>query len=570
MSALRPGLPHRSGPVRVIFCALAAVLLQGLWGCQKAPADATALPTTPPSAGAPLRELVVLATSDLRDTEGLSALVAEATGVRLTWEFGGTNDSTEAVLNGTTRADAAWFANARLLFSHPEAAPRVVEHSKIMTSPLAVGVSQSVAQSLGWADPVTAATVSWKTITQAAAAGQITYALHNPATANQGYLALMGVVAAASGKGEALRAADIDRRAIANFLTGYRLSSETIDLTQQFIEQQGRQVNTFITYESSLLGLNRGGQLREPLVLIYPHEGVATADYPFMLLNEARQDDYRQVSAYLRSAPAQTWLAQNTLRRPVHPEVATHLQDLLPPLDPHGELPFSSDRALSDGLIDAYLNEFRRPLASTLVLDTSSSMKGPRREQLLQALHGLAGDDTSLSGRLSQWTYRERIGVLPFADTPGRLRAFEFPALSPPAAKPGAKKKADDAQTIEQVRQRFKAYIDSLPMEGGTALYDSVLVALQHTHAQRQRRPHDQYSIIALTDGNDTRSSLDAFEQAYALLPQAVHDIPVFMILFGDANEADLYRLVEVTGGKVFDARTTPLSQVFKDIRAHQ
>ena len=46
--------------------------------------------------------------------------------------------------------------------------------------------------------------------------------------------------------------------------------------------------------------------------------------------------------------------------------------------------------------------------------------------------------------------------------------------------------------------------------------------------------------------------------------------IPVFMVLFGEAKEADLKAMVQITGGKVFDARKTPLYAVFKDIRAYQ
>ena len=56
------------------------------------------------------------------------------------------------------------------------------------------------------------------------------------------------------------------------------------------------------------------------------------------------------------------------------------------------------------------------------------------------------------------------------------------------------------------------------------------------------------------------------FEQ----LPEDVRGIPVFMVLFGEAKEADLKALVQTTGGKVFDARKTPLYAVFKDIRAYQ
>jgi Ca-activated chloride channel family protein len=49
-----------------------------------------------------------------------------------------------------------------------------------------------------------------------------------------------------------------------------------------------------------------------------------------------------------------------------------------------------------------------------------------------------------------------------------------------------------------------------------------------------------------------------------------VRAIPVFWVLFGEANEAALKDLAQLTGGRVFDARKTPLYSVFKDIRAYQ
>ena len=58
-------------------------------------------------------EFKVLATTDLRDIEPLAEMVAKATGVKLKFQFGGTMESTEAVLTGATQADAAWFAVRR-------------------------------------------------------------------------------------------------------------------------------------------------------------------------------------------------------------------------------------------------------------------------------------------------------------------------------------------------------------------------------------------------------------------------------------------------------------------------
>lgn len=48
------------------------------------------------------------------------------------------------------------------------------------------------------------------------------------------------------------------------------------------------QLNGIINYESVLMQLNQGGKLQEKLALIYPSEGVISADYPLMLLKKKR------------------------------------------------------------------------------------------------------------------------------------------------------------------------------------------------------------------------------------------------------------------------------------------
>jgi Ca-activated chloride channel family protein len=529
-----------------------------------------------PEAPVPVPDLPVfsvLATSDLKDAQPLEAMVEKATGVKLRFTFGGTMESTEAVLSGSTPAHAAWFANAKYLLSDPLGQSRVKLQDKIMLSPITVGVSQTTAKRLGWDDPAVAAKVSWKEITQAASQGKLNYALSNPATSNQGFMALMGVVAAASNKAEALTAADVDRGAIAGFLKGYKLVGDNSTyLAEKFIEVQGSQpgqVNSFINYESWLLSLNNSGKLREKLVLVFPHEGVSTADYPFMLLKDERRDDYQKVVAYLKSADAQKWLARQTLRRPINSDVAAGVDDLFPKEGMRVELPFSPDRQLADGLIAAYLNEFRRPIASTFVLDTSGSMDGQgRRAQLVKALHYVAGADSSLTGRLAKLTDRERVWMLPFSDQPWPMTYFELPAGRAQAR--GVQVQEDSAAKQELLAD-VRAYADKLRMTGGTALYDSVLAALRHMVEQKQKNPNYQYSVVAFTDGENTKGrNLQQFEQAYAALPEDVRGIPVFMVLFGEAKEADLKALVQTTGGKVFDARKTPLYAVFKDIRAYQ
>ena len=542
-------------------------LLLASAGCGRKAEDAPAA-AAPAQAEAAAGDFTVLATSDLKDVEPLQEMVRKATGVRLKLKFGGTMESTEAVLSGEAKSDAAWFANAKYLLSSPQGQGRVKLQEKIMLSPIAIGVSESEARKYGWDRPDLK--LSWKDIANAAKAGQLKYALSNPATSNQGFMALMGVVAAASQKSEALSAADVDRGAIADFLKGYKLPGDNSSyLSEQFILQQGAKVNAFINYESWLLSLNASGKLREKLTLIYPHEGVSTADYPFMLLNEAKRADYLKVAEYLKSEPAQLWLARQTLRRPIKPELNERVADLLPRQGLQVELPFSPDRALADGLIAAYLNEFRTPIASTFVLDTSGSMAGGgRRQQLVDAMHYIAGADASLTGRIARLSNRERLWLQPFSDQPYGLQAFEVPAAV--KAQRGVAEQADSEakqQLLAQVRQTA----DELRMKGGTALYDAVYEALAHMLEQRGKSPNYQYSVVAFTDGEVNKGrSLGQFQRDYQALPEDVRAIPVFVVVFGEANEAELKELVKTTGGRVFDARRTPLYSVFKDIRAYQ
>jgi Ca-activated chloride channel family protein len=553
-SALSPDLNNwRLRTLAVLLLVAASTLLSA---CGKAPDPKPPAPKVESKAAdsAPT-PFAVLATSDLRDAEPLEQMILKATGVPVKFTFGGTMESTEQVLTGKTKADAAWFANAKYLLSDPQGQARVKLQEKIMLSPIVVGVSESEVARLGWTD---ASKVTWKTVMEAARAGKLKYALSNPATSNQGYMALVGVVAAVSQKAEALTAADIDRKAVADFLKGYKLVGDNSTyLSEKFIEQQGIYVNAFINYESWLLSMNQSGKLKEPLRLFYPREGIATADYPFMLLNDGRRGEYQKVVDYLKGTEAQSWLARVTLRRPVNPAAA---QAASFPAATLVELPFSPDRGLADGLIDAYLNEFRKPIASTFVLDTSGSMNGgTRRIDLINALHSVAGADASLTGRLARLSSREKIWMLPFSEVVGSATYFEIPLTGS-----DPRKKAD---VLGEVRD----YASALKMQGGTALYDAIYDAIVLMSREQAKNRQYQYSVIAFTDGESNKGrDFKQFKADYAALPEDARAIPVFTVAFGEANEAVLREVSKLSGGKSFDARKTALSAVFKEIRAYQ
>ena len=131
--------------------------------------------------------LSILATTDLRDIEAVAEQIKTATGVQITFKFGGTFESTDLVQNGKAGTDAAWFANAKYLLSDPAGQARVRQQEKIMLSPLVIGLNTSAAKKLKWDN---GAKVTWADVKNAAKNGQLRYAMSNPASSNQGFMAV--------------------------------------------------------------------------------------------------------------------------------------------------------------------------------------------------------------------------------------------------------------------------------------------------------------------------------------------------------------------------------------------
>ena len=74
-----------------------------------------------------------------------------------------------------------------------------------------------------------------------------------------------------------------------------------------------------------------------------------------------------------------------------------------------------------------------------------------------------------------------------------------------------------------------------------------------------------------LSDGEDTVGPrFSEFKEQYDQLPAAQRSVPVFVILYGDASEAEMRELAELTGGEVFDALGGDLAAAFKEIRGFQ
>ena len=492
--------------------------------------------------------LVVLAGSEIKDIEPLLASIREATGIELAPQYAGTMEAVER-LQGGDAFDLAWLANNRYASLVPAVKARIAASERTMLTPVVLGIKQSRAKALGWENNPS---LTWKDIADAAIAGKFTFGMTSPATSNTGFSGLLGLAAALSGKGDALEEKDIDAVRLAAFFKAQRLTSGSSGwLADAYVKDQGK-VDGIINYASTLLSLNRGGALQEPLVLIYPRDGIVTADYPLMLINADKRAAYDKVVAYVRGPVFQKAMSELTLRRPVNPDVAQ------PPLPPHAlvELNFPAKLAVIDAILAAFDNTMRLPTDSTFVLDKSGSMSGERIEQLRTAMLGLSGVDTSVSGRFARFRNRERVFLVPFSSAPEPTERFDMGDGS-----------AANAFALSRLSKRIRG----LEVDGGTAIYDSLTQAYGEALARRRADPERFYSVVVMTDGRNTEGrSFADFAAWHGSLAPADRTIRVFPVIFGEANPGEMQRVAEMTGGRTFDSRKSGLTSIFKEIRGYQ
>lgn len=510
-------------------------------------------PSTGSDDGAlPANAFTILAGSELKDVDTqLGDEIRKATGIEIRFSYAGTLDAIDR-LNAGERFDAVWVSHGKYLAMNPDLKARIAAQEKIMLSPVILGVKQSRAVALGWDknDP------TWKDIADAASAGTFTFGMTNPTSSNTGFTAVIGIAAALASNPDALTEADVANPALKAFFQGQRMTAGSSGWLADAYAGDPSKVDGIINYESVILSLNANGQLSEPLVPVYPKEGIITADYPLMLLNGDKRAEYDRLVAYLRSTAFQTTLSAVTLRRPVNAESQAAASI---PKRTLIELPFPGQSQVINGLLDAFLADVRVPSTSRYVLDLSGSMDDEGRiGQLKAAMNTLAGGDAgSLSSRYARFQNRERVGVIPFNREPMPTLMFDMGTTA-----------AENAATLAAI----KIAVDRMQPDGGTAIYDSVQRAMTELAAEKSAETTPRYyTIVLMTDGENTDGMrLRELLRWRESQNDAVKSIRVFPIVFGNADADEMKSLAEATGGKAFDAKAGSLSKVFKDIRGYQ
>ena len=530
---------RRCAAVLLLACGALISALGLLGGCSSH--DEQGTPAAPKAA-----DLRILAGSELKELEPDIKGAARTVGLTVQVSYSRTLDMVDRI-NAGESFDAILPPNG----AYPVLAltRKPLAREKLFYSRVALGVKSSKARALGWDRRAP----TWSDVVQAVKEHKLVYAMTNPTSSNTGMSALFAVASAIAKKTEDLSADEVDRDKLKDFLAGQKLTAGSSGwLAEAYVRDEAR-LDGLVNYEAVLLRLNQQPGL-EPLTIIYPHDGVISADYPLMLLSETKRQAFERLVGALRSDAFQAGPVARMYLRPSNPNVS---RSASLPGDAVAELSFPNRLEVIDAVLAAYQSELRRPATSIYLLDVSGSMRGKRIEQVKNALEVLTGaEGNSVTARFVRFQRRERVVLVPFSSSPAEPARFAL----------------EDAESEADSYQALRNYAAALQAHGGTAIYSALATAYVIANQELAREPDRVVTVVLLTDGENTLGpSYEDFRLRFERAQgNGMQRVPTFPILFGEASSTELDEIARLTGGRAFDGRHANLATVFKEIRGYQ
>ena len=187
-----------------------------------------------------------------------------------------------------------------------------------------------------------------------------------------------------------------------------------------------------------------------------------------------------------------------------------------------------------------YQTELRKPVHTIFCLDYSGSMYGSGNQQLVDAMEYILNESTAKQNLL-QFTEKDKITVIPFS-------TYVLDTWS-----------TTEGLSINDLREHIK----ELAPLGSTNIYEATSTALEILENEEFEKYNT--SIVLMTDG---KSNMGRFSNLKDNYTGEKTKIPVYSILFGDAEENELQEIADLTNGKIFDGRTD-LLKAFKEVRGY-
>ena len=119
-----------------------------------------------------------------------------------------------------------------------------------------------------------------------------------------------------------------------------------------------------------------------------------------------------------------------------------------------------------------------------------------------------------------------------------------------------------DSYGLSTDKDKLKEYVDCIATGSITNISEAINESI---NLLKNRRNNAQGAIVLMTDGASNYNRLDELTRLYK---QTGKDIPIFSIMFGEAEEEQLQDIADLTNAKIFDGKTN-LLEAFKQVRGY-
>ncbi|MEM9162663.1 MAG: VWA domain-containing protein [Cyanobacteria bacterium P01_F01_bin.4] len=390
-----------------------------------------------------------------------------------------------------------------------------------------------VANTAGWVIPASVyqqlsaqGTVTFEQLLNAIASGQISVAYPNPYASSTALNLLYTLYWRAAGhqsSGGQLTAAEIASPQVNSVFEQFQsqvliTTPTTLDLQELFLRDQSKLQAFPLEYQNYLtLKQLPGFEDTEFIPFGIPHNNPLVG---FDWNTPEQKEALQKFSTFALSEPMQTLAQQQGFT------VTDYVKNNEGPPIPSGEVLLA---AQSNWKLQ---KDSGRTVYMTMVIDTSGSMEGEPLSALKEGLRIAA----------QQINPGNHIGLVTFDDKPvNRLPLGSFD---------------------KQQHQRFLATVEQLQANGGTAMYDGVMVGLGELLKQQQQDPNGRYYLLLLTDGEVNRGY--TFDAAKDIM--AYSNVRFYPIAYGNVNEQELDAIASLRESTVQVGTPENVQDLFKNL----
>ena len=486
----------------------------------------------------------IISSTDNQDLEELVVEYGDKNGVNVEIEYAGTLEIMEK-LNSGEEYDAVWISNSMWLYMLDNVK---TSDSKIVNmNPVVFGIRKEKAVELGFVGNE----VRLEDIINAIREGKLKFAMTSATQTNTGACAYLGFLSVLAGNPEILTEEYLQDENIKEELKTLFSGVDRSSGSEDFLEEMylNGDCDAILTYETSIININKNIKDDDDvLYAIYTEDGVSMSDSVFAYLGEAnteKEEAFLRLQSYLLSDEAQQELMKNGRRvwyggikedvdkSVFNPDWGIDTTKYITPIK------FPSTNIIRQAL-SLYQSELRKPTHILFALDYSGSMSGEGVKQLTSAMNYILKVDEA-SKNFLQFSDKDKISFIFF------------------------NKEVSDIITVENGTQT-QGVLDDINKKvpyGGTNIYDSVTKAI--AYLDNVDNTTYNVSIVLMTDGEGTTGDKN---DMIKIINSSENKIPVYSIMFGNANDKQLEEIAKLTSGKVFDGRSDLLN-AFKTVRGY-